>query len=862
MLKILENRDQKEIERLLALTAERLLPHPGIAPKTYENRETEQIEDKIIEEIQAELNLDKNDQSPQTNAKLFEFIYNEMTKSIKSGTRRDQARARLEQKGYIHPSSIFNAQPEYTSLLTSLRPEPNPQSLGASALRERQTYWALGLEQFDSDDARDTITYQLDLLRAFSLSFPQDISLCYRLTMTENALTEDMGATFEIVLGGIVPKDMIFEQTEHFGRAYRAILVPGWRCYTSDAEINATGSCAYSIEPINRDRTTAPAIRSDWGRVVDVLRAQSRTMTLDLMCSPLALGDRISPVGAFVAESTGGQVPLGGPAAGTDSVRDFLIAQAMDHQYDPPTLELRILVSSAYELTQSLLNTLGSMLLGHDRFKVRPLRINAEAVLHTEKSVGFSIRADEALRIFHPPHGHIEGRGLGDRNPLILHAKSVPLTQSGCVIGKAVAAHAYGDTQFDLAVDQEARLRHVYVIGKTGSGKTNLLKNMVRQDITSGAGVVVIDPHGDLAEYALGHCKDRINECIYLDFADHDYLPVFNPLSLDIANEGARLLAVEELLEVFTRRTYHEWYGPRFEDTVRMVLDTLYIRSAGAPYSILDVPSLLRDKRARKSILESLPADSDLQERWRVFEGMSETEQSEVINWVLAKFAEIEQSEVLRAVLGAQQSSFSLAQVIAKRMVLIVRIPEAVIGSHASSFLSSLLVTQISRHIVQGSAGSRADDAPPIFMYVDEFQKFVGSGFESLIPEARKFGLGLVLAHQNIDQLRAFSRSEGARDSSVLTQILGNVGTIISFQIGSRDAELIGPELDVKPEDLLRIGRYQAIARVVANGIEREAVTISVYPAEPEPGFPETRERLRPLLRERGVLRAAVAREI
>ena len=141
-------------------------------------------------------------------------------------------------------------------------------------------------------------------------------------------------------------------------------------------------------------------------------------------------------------------------------------------------------------------------------------------------------------------------------------------------------------------------------------------------------------------------------------------------------------------------------------------------------------------------------------------------------------------------------------------------------------------------------------------MYVDEFQKFVGSGFESLIPEARKFGLGLVLAHQNTDQLRAFSRFEGARDSSVLTQILGNVGTIICFKIGSRDAELIGPELGIQTKNLLRVGRYRAVARVVADGIEMEPVTIAVYDSASEPGYPETRERVRRLLRDRGVLLA------
>lgn len=469
------------------------------------------------------------------------------------------------------------------------------------------------------------------------------------------------------------------------------------------------------------------------------------------------------------------------------------------------------------------------MLLGRDRFRIKVLRVDNKPIPHMSESLGFKVRPDEALRIVHPPHGHIEGRGLGRRSDLKLHAKAVPLTQTGCVIGKAVAARAHTDTQFDLAIDEESRLRHVYVIGKTGAGKTNLLKNMVRQDISSGAGVVIVDPHGDLAEYALGHCGARVNDCLYLDFADRECLPVLNPLSLDVSTETERLLAVEELLEVFTKRTYHEFYGPRFEDTVRMALDTLHFQSPRSSYSILDVPGLLR-KKSRVSVLASLPHDSELHDRWRVFDRMKDTEQAEVINWVLAKFAELEQSEVLRAVLIAGKSSFSLSEVIAGNKILIVRLPETAIGSRAASFLGSLLVARISRHIVEAGKYGRGGARPtPLFLYVDEFQKFVGSGFESLIPEARKFGLGLVLAHQNTDQLRAFSRFEGARDSSVLTQILGNVGTIICFKIGSRDADLIGPELGIKADRLLKVGRYEAVARVVADGIEREPVTVGVY---------------------------------
>ena len=217
---------------------------------------------------------------------------------------------------------------------------------------------------------------------------------------------------------------------------------------------------------------------------------------------------------------------------------------------------------------------------------------------------------------------------------------------------------------------------------------------MVRQDIAGGAGVVV-DPHGDLAEYALGHCGPRADDCVYLDFADRGYLPIVNPLTLDVTTEAERLLAIEELVELFTRRTYHEWYGPRFEDTVRMALDTLRLRSPGAPYSLLDVPGLLRNSSTRRTVLKAVPSDSDLHDRWRVFDGMKDTEQAEMASWVLAKFAEFEQSEVLRFVLAARTSTFSLSDIVTRGKVLIVRLPEAIIGARAVSFLGSFIVSSV-----------------------------------------------------------------------------------------------------------------------------------------------------------------------
>jgi hypothetical protein len=706
----------------------------------------------------------------------------------------------------------------------------------------RHTYFALTLGSYDEESARGTLPYQLDLLRAFALSFSPDVRLSYRLTTRAVAETNDLRAHFDVILGGGQEPEAVEALVDQFVRSYRAILLTGWSCYGSAATADLGGVHRYRVAP--RDRSApVPAIRADWGGVVDVLRAQSDPLTLQLSCAPL------------IGETQAGELLetedslVSGPAI---DVVDFLRGQDQEHAKDSPSLNLGLQVASESPVKMSLLNLLGAMMLGHDQFEVR------EYIDEDQDCSGFAVRPDQALRIFHPPHGHIEGRGLGGSRPLRLQAREIPIVQTGCVMGMATAARAYVDTEFDVAIDDLSRLQHVYVIGKTGTGKTNLLKNMVRQDIESGAGVAVIDPHGDLAEYALGHCGSRADDCVYLDFADPQALPNLNPFGLDVDDEKSRLLSVEELIDQLVRRSHNAFYGPRFEDIVRLALDTLALDSSDEAISLLDVPKVFRDTSFRKSLIGG--ADVQLRGRWSNFTAMGITEQAELTNWVLAKFSELEQSEVLRSVLAGGAASLSLRRIIGGRGILIARLPEVEIGSRASSFLGSLLVTRIARHIVEGGRrpleeGEQGPTRRPFYLYADEFQKFVGAGFESLIPEARKFDLGLVLAHQNTDQLNAFSRFEGARDSSVLTQILGNVGSIVAFRGGSRDARLLSQEIRVSEASMLQVDRFHAIVRLLRSGVEQDPMTIKVKDSADEPGYPETRRRIRRQMQDLGVVR-------
>jgi hypothetical protein len=585
-----------------------------------------------------------------------------------------------------------------------------------------------------------------------------------------------------------------------------------FRCTSADAHTELPGSHLYRITPLVGD---SQPTRPDWSAVLSVLGATP--------------GNPCLQVSARLVRLAGEGVGL-------------------------PVLTAEILVSAQAAVDDVVLHAIGQLILGGGSFEV------SADIARSAQSAEFNGTAISQLQVamlMLPPQDAAEGGTF--RQPLAIPAVSPPMSSVGCPLGVASYAAPGALREFTVTVEPEARFKHVYVIGKTGSGKTNLLKEMVRFDIRSGHGVAIIDPHGDLAEYALGHCGERAAETIYLDFADDDFLPCVNPLSLDISTGRERSLAVEELLGLIARRGYSEWVGPRFETTVRMALDLLTAgKSDAGMVSLLDVGRVFRDQAFRKSLLDRAPNDSDVKDRWNLFAEMKPSDQAEIADWATSKFTELEKSAVLECVLAAQTASFSLRDCIRGGGIFIARLPEGIIGTRAASFLGSLFVSRISRHITErlpaaGHSGSS------YYLYVDEFQKFVGHEFQQLIPEARKYRLGITLAHQNIDQLRAFDRWSGTTESSVLTQVLGNAGTIIAFKMAHRDAERIGQELGLTTSELLRIKRFEAVVRTVRADAETDPITVAVPDALEDPGYPAARQRVRESLRARGVIRSRAA---
>ena len=230
--------------------------------------------------------------------------------------------------------------------------------------------------------------------------------------------------------------------------------------------------------------------------------------------------------------------------------------------------------------------------------------------------------------------------------------------------------------------------------------------------------------------------------------------------------------------------------------------------------SLVDAPSLLTDTAWQKRVRSGL-VDKELTERWLFHDRVSTgRDYPDLLDWAVSKLDDLANDETLRSVLGGEHNTVNIDRVVRNNGVLVVSIPESVIGRDSAQFLGSLVLLQLKAALLR----RKGDDVPPFFVYVDEFQKFASVGFEELLAEARKFGVGLVMAHQNLEQLRAFSLMTGLSSDALVNSILGNVGTMVVFPIGAQDANLLAPQIEVSAKNIGRLGRYEAVVKMTLRG--------------------------------------------
>ena len=331
-------------------------------------------------------------------------------------------------------------------------------------------------------------------------------------------------------------------------------------------------------------------------------------------------------------------------------------------------------------------------------------------------------------------------------------------------------------------------------------------------------------------------------------------LPVLNPLDLDVESADEQNLAVENFISLMVRQSHHTFYGPRFESMVRLVLASCTNQTYPfQPPSVLDVGSILRDDDRKGWLRALLKDEPNLSERWRAFDRQGGYNFAELLDWALAKFSEMEQDGTLRYVLAGGKSTVSLSGVVQNGGVLLVKIPEWEMSGSAAAFLGGFIQEHVRRAIYH--RWRKSDQlAAPYFMYVDEFQNFSLGGFEEIVAEARKFGLGLILAHQNFDQLEAFSRYTGSSSARLRNAVISNTANRFVFGVSSRDAAELAKELDVDQSDLRSPGVHRAIAQVLFD-LKQHSFTLETSNADSNAGLPDQYDAIRQRMIDQGFWR-------
>lgn len=356
----------------------------------------------------------------------------------------------------------------------------------------------------------------------------------------------------------------------------------------------------------------------------------------------------------------------------------------------------------------------------------------------------------------------------------------------------------------------------MYILGKTGTGKSTLIQNMAASDIRRGHGLALIDPHGDLIETVLAVIpKKRLKDVIYFNPADLEHPIAFNPL--EDVEPDKRHLVVSGLLSVF-KKMWPEFWGPRMEHILRNTIFTL-LEQPGS--TLLDIPPLLTDKIFRERVTSRL-SNQVVRRFWlQEFDKCSAWLRSEATAPVLNKIGQFLATPLIRNIVGQSKSAFNLRQIIDEGKILVVDLAKGRIGDDNCSLLGSLLVTKLQLAALS-RVDTREEKRRPFHLYVDEIHSFLTLSFTDILSEARKYKLYLVMSHQYLDQL----------DEKMRAAVFGNVGTLISFRVGAIDAKYLAAEFypTFDETDLVNIPNHHIYLKMMIDGHTSRAFSAMTMP--------------------------------
>lgn len=383
----------------------------------------------------------------------------------------------------------------------------------------------------------------------------------------------------------------------------------------------------------------------------------------------------------------------------------------------------------------------------------------------------------------------------------------------------------FGQTDFrgqriQFGIKSEDRSRHMYVIGKTGMGKSTLLENLAIQDIKNGEGLCFIDPHGGTAEKLLDYVpEERIKDVLYFAPFDLEHPVAFNVME-DIGADK-RHLVLSGLMSAFKKLFGEE----SFSDRMQYILQNTILALLEYPdATMLGINKMLSEKEYRNKVIANI-TDPSVKSYWtKEYAGYTERFAAEAIPAIQNKIGQFTSNPLVRNIIGQTKSTFDFRQSMDEKKILIINLSKGRLGESNANLLGSMIITKLYL-----AAMSRAEveakvlkDLPSFFLYVDEFQSFANESFADILSEARKYKLSLTIAHQYIEQM----------PEEVRAAVFGNVGTTITFRVGPFDAEILEKVFfpTFTKEDLVNLGRFQMYLSLMIDGVGSPPFSATTIP--------------------------------
>lgn len=396
------------------------------------------------------------------------------------------------------------------------------------------------------------------------------------------------------------------------------------------------------------------------------------------------------------------------------------------------------------------------------------------------------------------------------------------LPKSGLLLGHV--QYRGGDTP--VYMKDADRRRHLYIIGKSGAGKSVLLASLAKQDILNGHGVCVVDPHGDLVEEVLSHVpKSRADDVIVFNPSDMDRPVGLN--MLEAKNEDQKDFAVQEMISIFYKLFPPEMIGPMFEHNMRNVMLTLMadINDTG---TIIDIPRMFTDDAYVKKYLKKVK-DPVVRSFWeKEMAKTSDFHKSEMLGYLISKVGRFVENEMMRNIMGQQKSGFDFREVMDKKKILLVNLAKGTTGEVNAKLLGLIIVAKL-QMAAMGRAELHESERQDFFLYIDEFQNFVTDSIATILSEARKYRLDLIIAHQYMGQL-----TDDKGRAPIREAVLGNAGTILTGRIGPEDADVLVKEFapTFGAFDLLNPPPYSYYTKLLIDNEASKPFSMLSYPPQ------------------------------